>query len=139
LSSAKEKRGKERSEEKEKKRKRWEKIHISKVVEGRSLNLDLELKLGEIVEDYKTLLFSKFQKKRMCFVRVMSLWRFCVRSSFLVISPLFELFLDLQLWDLIDHKGIYMWEKFQVIHLKFQPKFWSQFLLRVITFCGSHQ
>jgi hypothetical protein len=30
------------------------------------------VKLGEIVEDYKTLLFSNFQKKKMCFVRVMS-------------------------------------------------------------------
>jgi len=34
---------------------------------------------------------------------------------FLVISPLFEFFLDLQFWDHIDHKGIYMWEKFNVI------------------------
>jgi len=53
--------------------------HI-KVVEIRSLNLDLNLllkdlqvKLGEIIEDYKTLLFSNFQKKRIYFVRVMSL------------------------------------------------------------------
>ncbi len=28
--------------------------------------------LREIVKDYKTLLFSNFQKKKMCFVRVMS-------------------------------------------------------------------
>jgi hypothetical protein len=33
---------------------------------------------------------------------------------FLVISPLFELW-DLQLWDLIGHKVICMWEKFHVI------------------------
>jgi hypothetical protein len=72
--------------------------HI-KVVEVRSLNLDLDLlwkdlevKLETIVEDYKTLLFSNFQKKRICFVRVMSFWKFCVRSGFLVIFPLFELF-----------------------------------------------
>jgi hypothetical protein len=55
LSSAKEKKGKERSEEKEKKRKE---------VRGDQL--------GGIVKDYKTLLFSNFQKKRICFVRVMS-------------------------------------------------------------------
>jgi hypothetical protein len=52
--------------------------HI-KVVEVRSLNLDLDLlwkdlgvKLEEVIEDYKTLLFSNFQKKRICFVRVMN-------------------------------------------------------------------
>jgi len=31
------------------------------------------MKLGDIIEDYKMLLFSNFQKKRICFVRVMSL------------------------------------------------------------------
>jgi hypothetical protein len=36
---------------------------------------NLGVKLGEIVENYKTLLFSKFQKKRICFVRVMRLTR----------------------------------------------------------------
>jgi hypothetical protein len=48
-------------------------------MEFKSLNLNLDLlrkdlgvKLEEIVEDYKTLLFSKFQEKRICFVRVMS-------------------------------------------------------------------
>jgi hypothetical protein len=40
LSSAKEKQGEERSEKKEKKRKE---IHISRVMEVRSLNLDLDL------------------------------------------------------------------------------------------------
>jgi hypothetical protein len=50
------------------------------------------VKLGEIIEDYKTLLFSKFQKKKICFVRVMSFQRLCVKSGFLVISPLFERF-----------------------------------------------
>jgi hypothetical protein len=28
------------------------------------------MKLGEIIEDYKMFLFSKFQKKMICFVRV---------------------------------------------------------------------
>ncbi len=96
MSSAKEKWGKKKNEEK---KKRWEKIHISRVVKVRSLNLDLDLlwkdlgvKLGEIIEEKKTLLFSKFQKKMICFVRVMKFWRFCVKSGFLVISLLFELF-----------------------------------------------
>jgi hypothetical protein len=68
-------------------------------MEVKSLNLDLDLlwknlkvKLWEIIEHYKTLLFSNFQKKRICFEKVMSFWRFCVRSGFLVISPLFEFF-----------------------------------------------
>jgi len=72
--------------------------HI-KVVEVRSLNLNLDLlwkylgmKLGENIKYYKTLILSNFQKKRICFVRVMSLWKLCVRFGFLVISPLFELF-----------------------------------------------
>jgi len=72
--------------------------HI-KVVKVRSLNLDLNLlwkdlgvKLREIIKDYKMLQFSNFQKKMICFVKVMSLWRLCARSGFLVISPLFELF-----------------------------------------------
>jgi hypothetical protein len=30
------------------------------------------MKLEEVIEDYRTLQFSKFQKKRICFVRVMS-------------------------------------------------------------------
>jgi hypothetical protein len=73
LSSAKEKRGKERSEEKKKKRKEVRgDPHIkgceSQILKSRSRST---MKLGEIVEDYKTLLFSKFQKKRICFVRVM--------------------------------------------------------------------
>jgi hypothetical protein len=79
LSSEKEKKGKERSEEKEKKRKEVRGDQHIKVVEVRSLNLDLDLlskdlevKLGGIVKDYKTLLLSNFQKKRICFVRVMS-------------------------------------------------------------------
>jgi hypothetical protein len=28
------------------------------------------VKLGKVIEDYKMLLLSKFQKKRICFVRV---------------------------------------------------------------------
>jgi hypothetical protein len=32
----------------------------------------LEVKLGEVIENYRALLLSKFQKKRICFVRVMS-------------------------------------------------------------------
>ncbi len=47
-------------EEKEKKRKE---------VRG---DQHIKVKLEGIVEDYKTLLFSNFQKKRICFVRVMS-------------------------------------------------------------------
>jgi hypothetical protein len=68
-------------------------------VHKKSLNLDLdilwkdfEMKLGEIIGDYKTLLFSNFQKKRICFVRVMSFWKLYARSNFLVASPLFEIF-----------------------------------------------
>jgi hypothetical protein len=30
------------------------------------------VKLGGVIEDYRLLLFSKFQKKRICFVRVMN-------------------------------------------------------------------
>jgi hypothetical protein len=30
------------------------------------------VKLGEVIEDYRLILLSKFQKKRICFVRVMS-------------------------------------------------------------------
>ncbi len=74
------KRNKERKRErKEKKRKEVRGDQHIKVVEVRPLNLDLDLlwkdlgvKLGEVIEDYRTLLFSKFQKKRICFVRVMS-------------------------------------------------------------------
>jgi hypothetical protein len=47
-------------------------INTSKVIKIRSLNInldllckDLDMKLGGIVEDYKVLLFSKFQKKKM--------------------------------------------------------------------------
>jgi len=36
------------------------------------LQKDLEVKLGEIIEDYKTFVFSKFQEKKICFVRVMN-------------------------------------------------------------------
>jgi hypothetical protein len=35
---------------------------------------DFGMKLGKSIEDYKTLLFSNFQKKRICFVRVMNFW-----------------------------------------------------------------
>jgi hypothetical protein len=76
---------------------KWKEINTSKVVEVRSLNLNLDLlwkdlgmKLKKIIEDNKTLLFSKFQKKRICFVRVMSFWKFYAKSGLLVISPLFE-------------------------------------------------
>jgi hypothetical protein len=117
------KRNEERKEckEKEKKRKEVRGDQHIKVVKIRSLNQNLDLlwkdfgmKLEDIIEDYKMVLFSNFQKKRICFVRVMSFWKLCARSSFLVISCLFVwAFLDLQLWDLIDHKGLYMWEKFK--------------------------
>jgi hypothetical protein len=53
---------------------------LSRVMEVKSLNLDLnllwkdlEMKLGEIIEDYKTHLFSNFQKKRIC---LWKLWTF---------------------------------------------------------------
>ncbi len=98
----------ENVKKKKRKEKRWEEINISKVVEVRSLNLDLDLlwkdlrmKLWEIIEDYKTFLFSNFQKKKICFVRVMSLWRFCARSGFFGHISFVWAFLDLQLWDLI--------------------------------------
>jgi hypothetical protein len=88
-----------RKEENVKKKKRWKEINTSKVVKVRYLNLDLDLlwkgfgmKLGEIIEDYKTFLFLNFQKKRICFVRVMSFWKLYARSGFLVIFPFFELF-----------------------------------------------
>jgi polynucleotide 5'-kinase involved in rRNA processing len=57
---------------KKRKEKRWEEINTSKVVEVKSLNLDLDIlwkdlgmKLEEVIEDYKTLLFSKVFKKKM--------------------------------------------------------------------------
>ncbi len=63
----------ERKECEEKKIKKMKGDQHIKVVEVRSLNLDLDLlwkdlgmKLGEIIKDYKTLLFSNFQKKRIC-------------------------------------------------------------------------
>jgi hypothetical protein len=36
-------------------------------------------------------------------------------------------FLDLQLWDLIDHIGIYVWQKFHVIwiYIERDPSIWS--------------
>ncbi len=70
---------KKKCEKKEKKRKEVRGDQHIKVVEVRSLNLDLDLlwkdlgvKLGEVIEDYMTLLLSKFQKKRICFVRITS-------------------------------------------------------------------
>ncbi len=30
------------------------------------------MKLGKVIEDYRTLVLSKFQKKRICFMRVKS-------------------------------------------------------------------
>ncbi len=66
-------------ERKENKRKEVKRDQHIKVMEVRSLNLDLNrlskdlgVKHGEIIEDYKTLLFSNFQKKRICFVTIMS-------------------------------------------------------------------
>ncbi len=58
-------------EEKEKKSKEVRIYQHIKVVEVRSLNLDLDLlwkdlrvKFGEVIEDYRTLLFSSFKRKR---------------------------------------------------------------------------
>jgi hypothetical protein len=106
-------------------------------VKIRSLNLDLlwkdlGVKLGEIIENHKTFLISKFQKKKICFVRVMSLWRFCVRSGFLVISPLFKHFWIYNFGILYiikdcicerNFKSFEYWEKSK--YLKFHPQFWS--------------
>jgi hypothetical protein len=57
---------------KKRKEKRWEEINTSKVVEVKSLNLDLDIlwkdlgmKLEEVIEDCKTFLFSKVFKKKM--------------------------------------------------------------------------
>jgi hypothetical protein len=55
--------------------------------------------------------------------------------------------LDLKLKDFVDHKGLYMWEISCHLdmywkrskYLKFQPQFWSQFLLKVITLCNHQQ
>ncbi len=141
-------------EEKEKKRKEVRGDQHIKVVKVRYLKLDLELlwkvlgvKLGEVVEDYRTLLFSNFQKKRICFVRVMSFWKLCTRSGFLVISPLFELFGSVTLGSYRSYRNIRVreischldlyWERSK--HLKFQSQFWSQFLFKVIYLCGYHQ
>ncbi len=99
------------------KEKRWKEINTSKVVEVRSLNLnldllwnDLEVKLKGIIEDYKTLLLSKFQKKRICFVRVMSFWKLCIRFGFLVISLLFEFFWICS-FGFTDHRRLYIRER----------------------------
>ncbi len=60
-----------------------------------NLNLpwkDLEMKFRGIIKDYKKVLFLKFKKKLMFFVRATSFWKLCVRFGFLVIFPLFESF-----------------------------------------------
>ncbi len=120
-------------ERKEKKRKEVRGDRHIKVVEVRSLKLDLEIlwkdlgvKLGEVVEDYRTLLFSNFQKKRICFVSVMSFWKLCARFVFwsylLCLS-----FFGFAAWDLIDHIRIYVWDKFHVIWICIErdPSIWS--------------
>ncbi len=150
------KRNRERKEceEKEKKRKELKGDQHIKVVEVRSLNLDLDLlwkdlgvKLGEVIEDYRTPLSSNFQKKRICFVRVMSFWKLCTRSGFLVISPFLSFFGSTALGSYRSYRTLCVreiscyldlyWERFK--HLKFQSQFWSQFLLKVISLCGHHQ
>ena len=126
-------------EEKEKKRKEVRGDQHIKVVEVKSLNLDLDLlwkdlgvKLREIVKDYKTLLFSNFQKKKMCFVRVMSFWRFYVKFGFLIIYLLFEPFwIWIIIKDCINEKNImpfgYVLKEIQVPKMK--SSFWSHFFL----------
>ncbi len=127
-------------EEKEKKRKEVRGDQHIKVVEVRSLKLDLELlwkdlgvKLGEVVEDYRTLLFSNFQKKRICFVRVMSFWKLCARSvfwSYLLCLSFFgsealgyyRSYRNICVRQISCHLNLY-WERSK--HLKFQPQFWS--------------
>jgi hypothetical protein len=86
------------------------------------LNLDLDLlwkdlrmKLREIIEDYKTLLWSNFQKKKDMFCESYELLKILCQIWFFGHISFVWAFLDLQLWDLIYHKGLYMWEKFQVI------------------------
>ncbi len=117
------KKNKERKEvkRKKKKEKRWEEIHISRVVKVRSLNLDLDLlwkdfgvKLGEIIEYYNTLLFKISREKDLFYESYEFLKILCQIWVFGHISFVWA-FLDLQLWDLIDHEGLYMWQKFQVI------------------------
>jgi hypothetical protein len=79
LSSAKEKRKKEKNvkRKKRKEKKRGERRSTyqscgSQIFEFKSTMKDLGMKLREVIEDYRTLVFSNFQKKRICFVRVMS-------------------------------------------------------------------
>ncbi len=140
-------------EGKEKKRKEVRGINLSKVVEARSLKLDLDLlwkdlevRPREIIEDYKTLIFSNFQKIIICFVRVMGFWRLCVKFGFLVIF-LKKNFESRTLGSYRSQRIIHVrkisshllmyWERSK--YLKFQLQFWDQFLLKVITLCDHHQ
>ncbi len=125
--------------------------HI-KVVEVRSLNLDLDLlwkdlevKLEGIVEDYKTLLFSNFQKKKICFVKVMSFWRLCAKSGFLVISPLFELFGSATLRSYRSYRNTCVREischldlYWEIQASKVSVSVLKSVFLKVISLCGHH-
>jgi hypothetical protein len=95
-------------------------------MEVKYLNLDLNLlwkdlgmKLGEIIKNYKTLLSQNSKRKRYVLWELWVLKSLCQIWFFGHIS--FDwAFLDLQLWDLIDHKRPYMWEKFHVIWICIQ-------------------
>jgi hypothetical protein len=120
-------------------KKRWEEINTSKVVKVRSLNLDLdvlwkdlEMKLWGIVEDCMVFLFTKFEKKKICFMKVMSFWRFYVKFGFLIIYLLFEPFwIWIIIKDCINEKNImpfgYVLKEIQVPKMK--SSFWSHFFL----------
>ncbi len=150
------KRNEERKEceEKAKKRKEVRGDQHIKVVEVKSLNLDLELlwkdlgmKLGGIIEDYKMLLFSNFQKKR---IFLWELWAFedsmldLVFWSYLLCLSLFgsaalgsyRSYRNICVREISCHLDLY-WERSK--HLKFLSQFWSQFLLKVISLCDQHQ
>jgi hypothetical protein len=148
------KRNRERKEceEKEKKRKEVRGDQHIKVVEVRSLNLDLDLlwkdlevKLGEVIEHYRTLLFWNFQKKRICFLRVafensvldLVFWSYLLCLSFFGSATLgsYRSYRNICVRKISCHLDLY-WERSK--HLKFQSHFWGQFLLKVISFCGHH-
>ncbi len=50
------------------------------------------MELGKVIEDYRTLLFSKFQKKKDMFCENYELLKLYARSGFLVVSPCLSFF-----------------------------------------------
>jgi hypothetical protein len=105
---------------------------------------------SETWKDYKRLYDAsiiKIPKENDMFVKVMCFWTLCHIRIFGHIFFVWTIF-DLKQWQLIDHKWLYMWKIFHVIWicfereievLKFELQFWSQFLLKVITFYDHHQ